>query len=117
MEAIPTSELSSDMPISFRMEALSLAYIRAIAAKAGALVSRTEGDFGVDISFSRIVKRKSRYTSTTGMPVHSQVKSSTQWVMRGDTIVYDLEAKNYNDLVNSSMCVLILMCLPPTFDE
>jgi hypothetical protein len=117
MEVIPTPATSSQMPESFKAQALSMAYIRAIAAKAGANIYKSEEDFGVDMSFCKIVQRNGRYTDTSSMPVPFQIKASKVWELRGDTIVYDLEVKNYNDLVNSSICVLILMCLPPTSDE
>jgi hypothetical protein len=117
MGVIPTSKAYSQMPETDRMQALSLAYARAIAAKAGANVSNRENDYGIDMSFTKIVKRNNRYTDTCSIPVHTQVKASTLWGVQEDTIFYDLEVKNYNDLVNSSICVLILLCLPPYFDE
>lgn len=117
MDVIPTSVTSSQMPETSRSQAFSIAYIRAIAAKAGVNIYKSEEDFGVDMSFCKIIHRKDRYTDTSSMPVPFQIKSSKVWELRGDTIVYDLEVKNYNDLVNSCFCVLILMCLPPTSDE
>jgi len=117
MEVIPTPSVSAQMHESFKAQALSMAYIRAIAAKAGANIYKSEDDFGVDMSFCKIVNRNGRYTDTSSMPVPFQIKASKVWELRGDTIIYDLEVKNYNDLVNSSICVLILMCLPPGTDD
>jgi hypothetical protein len=118
MEVIPTPATSSQMPESFKAEALSMAYIRAIAAKAGVNIYRPEYDFGVDMSFGKVVQRDGRRCAdTSSMPVPFQIKASKVWELRGDTIIYDLEVKNYNDLVNSTILVLILMCLPSTSDE
>ncbi|HEX4206938.1 MAG TPA: DUF4365 domain-containing protein [Ktedonobacteraceae bacterium] len=117
MGMIPTPATPSQMPESFKAQAFSLAYIRAIAAKAGANIYKSEEDFGVDMSFCKIVERNGRYTDTSSMPIPFQIKASKVWTLRGDAITYDLEVKNYNDIINSSICVLILMCLPPNSDE
>ncbi len=117
MEVIPTPATSSQMPESFKAQALSGAYIRAIAANAGANIYKSEEDFGVDMSFCKIVHRHGRYTDAFSVAVPFQIKASKVWELRGDTVIYDLEVKNYNDLVNSRIGVLVLMCLPPTSDE
>ncbi len=119
MGIIPRPEASSHMPETFKMEALSRAYVYAIAAKAGVNISLPQNDLGTDIIFSKVTQRKegSRYTDTWGLMVPCQIKASTIWDLREDTIVYDLEVKNYNDLVNSNILVLILMCLPPISEE
>ena len=109
---------SSEMPEPFSMEALSLAYVYAIAAKAGINVYTPQRDLGFDMLFSKVTKRENgRRTDTSSTPLPCQIKVSTLWQMREDMIIYDLEVKNYNDLVNSDICLLILMCLPPCSDE
>jgi hypothetical protein len=46
------------------------------------------------------------------------LKATTDWVVENDEVVYDVEAKAYNDLVNrfneprGTPMVLIVMCLP-----
>ena len=118
MEVISTTNASSPMPETFKMQKLSIAYVRAIAAKAGANVSNPEDDFGIDISFGKMIERNGRYTDTGCIPLHAQVKASKNWEKREDVIVYDLEVKNYDDMVTSNhKCFLILMCLPQTIDE
>ncbi len=118
MGGTPTSQASSQMPEPFKMEALSMAYISAIAAQAGVNVYIPQRDFGVDMYLSKVVERKhGRYTDTSSMPIPFQIKASTLWQLQEDRVIYDLEVKNYNDLVNSNACVLILMCLPPHPNE
>jgi hypothetical protein len=119
MGILPTPEASSHMPETFKMEALSRAYVSAIAAQAGVNVYMPQRDFGTDMIFSKVIERKegSRHTDTWGLTIPCQIKASTIWGLREDTISYDLEVKNYNDLVNSNNLVLILMCLPPSPDE
>jgi hypothetical protein len=91
--------------------------------KAGVNIYESRTDLGIDMAFSKVGRRKAgrrkedRYTDTSSLMLTSQLKSSTLWEVKEDTIAYDLKVKNYNDLVESDVCVLILMCLPPTPDE
>lgn len=109
-------------------EDLSRAYIQAVAAKAG--VNLTIGgqvhDYGVDGTFHQValVAR----TTTTGKQVQRrlnsgfnldfQCKASCDWDEEPTFVVYDLEARTYNDLVfrsdqrRATPLILILMCLP-----
>lgn len=93
MGIIPTAVTASRMPEQFKAEALSRAYVRAIAAKAGANIRTSEFDFGVDISFCKIKERNGRYTDIDSIPVPCQIKSSKKWEIRGDNIIYDLEVR------------------------
>jgi len=118
MGILPTPEASSHMPETFKMEALSRAYVSAIAAQAGVNVYMPQIDLGIDMAFSKVRRRKEgRYTDTWSLTIPFQVKASTHWDLREDAIIYDLKVKNYNDLVDSDICVLILLCLPSTPDE
>lgn len=55
----------------------------------------------------------------SGFSLSFQLKASTLWQRDDNTVIYDLEAKTYNDLVlrrNFRMavpCILILFALPP----
>lgn len=115
----------SHMPEKHRSEDFSMAYIQAVAAKAGANIWVTlRHDYGIDLMFTTIhsyqtlsKKRGKRYTEPKSIPLPCQVKSSKQWEFHEDRIVYDLEAQAYDDLVCNDFCFLILMCLPPTMQE
>jgi hypothetical protein len=109
-------------------EDLSRAYIQAVSARAGVNLSlgTLAHDYGVDGTFHQVTirayvdkageKRQRRLNS--GFNLEFQCKASTEWFEEPDAIVYDLEAKTYNDLVqraatqNATPLVLILMCLP-----
>ena len=117
MEITSAVLMSSQMPDESRKQALSMAYIRAIAAKVGANIYRPENDCGVDLAFSKISERQGRYSDTSNAIVPFQLKSTTEWKINGDAIIYPLEAKNYNDLVTSTSLILIVMCLPPTMEQ
>jgi Domain of unknown function (DUF4365) len=100
------------------IESLSRAYVRALAGKAGLNLSVREYDYGVDGNFDEITIRDKRRVES-GFSLSFQLKASTLWQRDDNTVIYDLEAKTYNDLVlrrNFRMavpCILILFALPP----
>jgi Domain of unknown function (DUF4365) len=111
-------------PETDRSEELSIAYVSAIAAHAGIkceMIGRK--DHGTDMTFKRLRKRKidHRFSDMDGIIVPCQVKSARhpQWEENEnkDSISYNLRAKNYNDLVDSTYGFLVLMCLPAAVDQ
>ncbi|WP_267353871.1 MULTISPECIES: DUF4365 domain-containing protein [unclassified Methylobacterium] len=98
-----------------RQESLSRSFVQAIAVTAGVDPGFDQGfDYGVDGQFRTIVDRNGRYTRT-GTALDYQLKASINWFKRGNTIVYDLDVKKYNDLVERSEgvgLILILLGLP-----
>jgi len=52
----------------------------------------------------------------TGFALDFQAKATTDWTLRDEHIVYDLEAKNFNDMAlrtaAETTLILILLCLP-----
>lgn len=95
---------------------MSRACVQAIAAGAGLSLSGPELDYGVDGTFNEVrILNGRRFQS--GFSLHFQLKASTQWQQYGDEIIYDLEAKTYNDLIEmqdtgAMPCILILLILP-----
>jgi Domain of unknown function (DUF4365) len=98
-------------------EALSRAYVRAIAGRAGLNLAIREYDYGVDGSFDEVTVRQNRRVES-GFSLSFQLKASTQWQLDSAQVVYDLEAKTYNDLIlrrsvkAATPCILILLALP-----
>lgn len=98
-------------------EALSRAYVRAIAGRAGLNLAIREYDYGVDGSFDEVVIRQNRRVES-GFSLSFQLKASTQWQIDADQVIYDLEVKTYNDLIlrrtmrTATPCILILLALP-----
>jgi hypothetical protein len=80
------------------IESLSRAYVRALAGKAGLNLSVREYDYGVDGNFDEITIRDKRRVES-GFSLSFQLKASTLWQRDDNTVIYDLEAKTYNDLV------------------
>mgnify|MGYP002778272465 FL=1 len=99
------------------IESLSRAYVRAIAGKSGLNLSIREYDYGVDGNFDEVGVRDNRRVES-GFSLSFQLKASTQWKRDDNTIIYDLEAKTYNDLVIRRSfrfpvpCILLLLTLP-----
>jgi hypothetical protein len=100
---------------SHTQECLSLAFVHALTGVAGVnLQVGRRHDYGIDGSF-RPVSAGSRHIET-GFPVDFQLKSTINWEYADDHVIYDLEAKTFNNLVgrdpNGVPCILILLCLP-----
>ncbi len=113
--------IASGMTENHQKEALSRAYIHAIAAKAGANVNVNTYDYGIDVEFNEI-KNIDGERLETGSTFKCQLKATKNWSMNGDEVVYTLKAETYNRLVKirnhaTLPLVLILLCLPPNQDE
>jgi len=100
---------------------MSRAFIHAVAGKAG--INFTIGsafDYGFDGQFRPVKIRQNRRVDS-GFPLDFQLKATTAWEFDDNDIVYDLEAKTYNDLVDRDPAeigaVLIVMCLPHEDDS
>jgi hypothetical protein len=102
-------------------ELLSLAHVQAIAGQAGVSMSYFDLDYGFDGTFRSIRARGSRLV-TQGLAIDFQLKASLNCIIESEYIVYDLDVKNYNDLIerrlsNSGIpCILILKTLPTKRD-
>ena len=96
-------------------EALCLAHIYATAAVAGVNFSAQVFDYGVDGSFETVVKQRWGWVPS-GFSLKYQAKASVDWTAAEDEIVYDLDARAYNNIVSRSAgaerLILILLCLP-----
>ena len=104
-------------PQQIIQELLSVAHVQAIAARAGVSISNFDKDFGIDGTFRQLTTIGNR-RFTSGYALDFQLKSSTNYTLESEYIVYDLEVKTYNDLVqrrlssDATPCILILKVLP-----
>ena len=97
-------------------EQLCNAHLTAIAARAGVNLHLGEGcDYGVDGQF-RSVEIDGTRRRENGFGIDFQAKASVCWMIVGSHVVFDLEAKTYNDLVSRSAAattfIVVLLCLP-----
>jgi hypothetical protein len=105
-----------------REEQLSRAYVHAVAAHAGLIFEPAKTDYGVDGTI-RVVQERDGRRLVCGHSLDVQLKATTDWMVENDDVVYDVEAKTYNDLVDrfnearGTPMVLVLMCLPPSEND
>ena len=107
------------MPTNSKKENLGQAYVRAVVASVGFNIAQDEHDFGIDGTIRDIANRNGRYY-TTGFSIDYQLKSSWDVTFEENELVYDLESKNYNDLVSWEgplPAILILFVLPRDENE
>jgi Domain of unknown function (DUF4365) len=109
-------------PQQIIQELLSVAHIQAVAARSGVSISNFDKDFGIDGTFRQIATIGNR-RFTSGYALDFQLKASTNYTLEPEHIVYDLEVKTYNDLVqrrlssDATPCVLILKALPSDSEQ
>lgn len=120
---VPNSSVPVPTLETNRMQELSFAYVSIIAAHAGIKIEIVgRNDDGTDVRFLRLRKRAidDHISDMDSIPVPCQIKSAlrSQWNPNeeDDTISYKLRAKNYNDIVGSTLGFLVLMCLPESLD-
>jgi hypothetical protein len=97
-----------------RQEALSRAYVHAVAAMAGFSRTARATDYGIDLSLYAVARRGSRYVET-GIVLDVQVKSTTRAGRELNTICYDLDVKANDDLRDPAAhipLILVLVVLP-----
>lgn len=102
-------------PTAQRMELLQRAYVHAVAASAGASVSRPDPDNGADLCISSVQLLSNGKFRNTGFQLYCQLKATTTCEFVGDKVVYDMDADAYNKLVEwegVSPCILVLYCMP-----
>ncbi len=79
-------------------------------------------DYGFDGTVRSIRARGSRLV-TQGLAVDFQLKASINCLIESEYIIYDLDVKNYNDLIerrlssNGIPCILLLKTLPASRDK
>jgi hypothetical protein len=100
------------LPREHLLDELATAYVQAIAAAGGAVISIGRRDYGVDGTVDRIVQAK-RSTSPghkfvpEGFAVEFQLKGTTVATVGLDHVGYDLDVRNYNLIVERSRVATI----------
>jgi len=102
-------------------EQLSRAYAKAIAARAGIILKEYDVDYGLDGKFSDVEydSERKRYLEN-GFGIDFQIKATTNVVLQGTKLLYDLETKNYKDLIKTSVGtprILVVYSMPKQPDE
>lgn len=102
-------------------ESLSVSYVSAIVAKSGASFDIVTRDYGVDVCVRNIDSYDGQLIDM-GVAFDCQLKSTINWKLEEDFVVYDIEADTYNKLIyrHKSLacpCILLLLCLPKEESE
>jgi hypothetical protein len=101
-------------------EIMCLAHIYATAGMARVAFSADVKDYGVDGTF-KVIKQRGTAQVPSGIPLDYQAKATVNWKLVGSEIVYDLDARAYNNIVErkaaDTTMILILLCLPPDFEK
>lgn len=108
------------LPLEHTKERLSVAYVSAVVARAGAAFTEIKADdFGVDAHVQRIVELPNGKFHATGWILQCQIKATTTSELENDSVIYDMKADAYNKLVTheGTPCVLLLLCLPKNHDD
>ena len=104
------------MPSEHMKERLSVAYVRAVTARAGAKFTENNApEYGVDGFIREVSKLPSGKYTGTGYLFHFQLKATTTCELKDDCVVYDMEVNAYNKLAQwkgISPCILVLFRLP-----
>ncbi len=110
------------MPLTVQdaKEIMCLAHIYATAGKARVAFSADVHDYGVDGTF-KVIRRRGTAQVPSGIPLDYQAKATTVWKFDGTDVVYDLDARAYNNIVertpDETTMILILLCLPPETEK
>jgi hypothetical protein len=102
------------LPRNLQQEALALAYLHVVVARAGLIFTQPAYDVGIDVCLHTVTRQGRRY-GPGGVQLDLQVKSTTRPIIRAGELLYDLDVKNYNDLrLPSPMCprLLVVVVLP-----
>ena len=105
------------IPENQQKERYSLAYLYIISAIAGFGFIRPSEDYGVDALIQDVERKKDGSFRNSGTILEFQLKATQKWKYSKErNIIYSLEVKNYNDLINrrygGNPLVLGVLCLP-----
>lgn len=105
------------LPREHLLDELATAYVQTIAAMAGATISVSRRDYGVDGVVKDIAVADADGHAETGFPIEFQLKGTTVARRSGDAIRHDLRVRNYNLIVSRRVFAipyyLFLVCFEP----
>jgi hypothetical protein len=102
------------LPTNQRQEALSRAYVRAVAAQAGVICGGLGQDYGIDMFLRTVPIEGHRYTDK-GDQLDLQLKSTTRASVTDTEVMHDLEVRAYESLrlvTRGCPRILVLLVLP-----
>jgi hypothetical protein len=105
------------LPRNQRQEALSRAYVSAVAARAGVVASKPDPDLGIDLSL-RSVRQVGNLFQDAGVLLDLQLRSTTRAAEGPAQVAYDIDVRTYDFLRTAPpMCPRLLVVLVLPDDE
>lgn len=108
------------LPSNHKMELLHVAYVHAVVASAGTTCDPPKKDLGIDLRVIDTRHSKQRGYYDAGVAFNCQLKATTNCEVRGDYVVYDMDVRSYNKLVDWNgigFVILIVFRLPKNEQE
>jgi hypothetical protein len=109
------------LPREHLLDELATAYLQALAALAGAVISVSRLDYGVDGTLKHIVRTEGGRYVESGFPVDFQLKGTTVAAKDRAGITFDLPVRNYDLIVTRRIIAtpyyLFLVRFPPSVDR
>jgi len=95
---------------------MSVSYVGTVVSRSGFTLNPIKQDYGTDLEIRRIERNGSKLVDL-GPFIELQLKSSTNWTLETDHVVFDLDADAYNRYIfrrdqGYIPFALILCCLP-----
>jgi hypothetical protein len=109
------------LPPEHLIDELATAYVQALAAAAGATMSVSRLDYGVDGTIRQTVRvtketGQQRFVPS-GFPIDFQLKGTSRASEDDDTVSFDLKARNFDQIVSRTAAetplYLFLICFDP----
>jgi len=104
-----------DLPSEHLKEQLNIAYVTAVVAKAGATFDSPKQDYGIDGRIAEVRRFQDGKYHATNWILNCQLKATTNYNLKDDSVAYEMEVEAYNKLVESegnTYRILIVFCLP-----
>ncbi len=109
-----------NLPTTQRQDHLGVAYVRAVAAKAGctSLTQESGTDFGIDVTVYEIALIRGK-PKQNGAEIKIQLKSTITAEFKDGHVVYDLDSNTYNNFMDErySSRILVLYVMPREIDR
>ena len=109
------------LPLNYKMELLHSAYVHAVVASAGTTCDPPpRKDLGIDLRVIDMRHNEQIGHYDAGVAFNCQLKATTNCEVRDDCVVYDMDARAYNKLVNWNgigFAILIVFRLPKNEQE
>jgi hypothetical protein len=109
------------LPREHLLDELATAYVQALAAMAGAVISVSRLDYGVDGTLKHIVQGESGRYIESGFPVDFQLKGTTIAGKNETHVAFDRAVRNYDLIVTrpkiATPYYLFLVCFTSDIDS